>query len=670
MSRLFLYTDLSLLSPYNFATIYANRSLLSEHGIKLGPLNDAGMNDHILSHSGLWSFVPDNVPLPPDRVKRWELVQQQLDAGWDVLLMTYTPALYCHQFITRLIQCRIDLTRHETRTIFAVGSPVCLLEQWWREVTSPPPDEIRRAVVQMYMTLSRIIEHAHKEWGEANVTLLPDLSNNPVAAQNDGLIRNVFAALRCPQPLAPVPLPSHGLFLASHEARRLRLREVWEIRKNAWPKLDEKQFMDCLCMVDRDWGTAPVSPREFRQMLLQEGAEDQQRLEHLLALPQGSLDCPEWLAMQPEADAFAPLSPDKLDILAAALPDCVRNPLRQRYANDAHLLTEDQQALYTALTALNPTAIGEPVPPVELTVLTMVYNHEAYIGECMDSVLAQRTTFPVRHIVLDHHSTDGTADIVAAYAARHPSIQPVLLSERCWGENVMELFLRCRTTYAALCDGDDYFADPLKLQKQVEFLEAHSQCALCFHPVTIVLENGERLGTYPNLSELPRGVRDEYYLTDLLRCNMIQTNSVVYRWRFKECIPEWFDPYLCPGDWYWHLLHAETGKIGFLPQLMSVYRRHKTALYSTGFIDEVEHRRIHGMAELNVYQKVNNHFQGRYFSYFANLATGVFVNFIKIYKEKGDNSLLDQATREYPEFARHFLSSIKKVRVARMDVGG
>lgn len=423
--------------------------------------------------------------------------------------------------------------------------------------------------------------------------------------------------------------------------------------------------MDCLSQVERDWNTALLSPRALRQRLIHEGAEDQRALEDLLHLLPGSLDCPDWLTTQPEADFHAPVSADKCKTFASALPDSVRVPLRQRYIHDAPLLSEDQKLLNEALAAVIPAekaSIGEPVPPAELTVLTMTYNHEAYIAECMDSVLAQQTTFPVRHLVLDHHSTDGTADIVAAYAAKYPSIQPVLLSRHRPAENAMGLFLRCRTTYAALCDGDDYFTDPLKLQKQVDFLESRPHCSLCFHPVKVVFENGDQPGIFPPLNMLPRGVRDEYYLADLLRCNMIQTNSVVYRWRFRDGMPEWFRPELCPGDWYWHLLHAEMGKIGFLPELMSVYRRHKNALYKHSFVNRIEHRRSFGMEELATYQAVNEHFQGRYFSRLANLANGVFADFLQIHIDENDDSLMNQACHTFPEFGRHFLSSLKVMR--------
>ena len=669
MAHIFLYTDLSPSRPWLFATIYANLTLLSKFGLKLGPL-DPWSCELIPSHMLFWNPVPENESPPPGMAQGMGELSQKIEAGQNILLMSYSPHLLAHQSLARLLRSHVDLNKHEVRAVFVAGRPVCVFEQRWREARKTLSEAVGQAFTEQYRALSSIIMEARREWGENNVTLLPDLSDSPTAGRSDALAQSLFAALGCQPPIVPDPLPRHPLFLDSLEARRLSW--ALEVRDNAWPKLDERRFLDCLSMMERDWGTAPLSPRKLRQILIREGAADQRTLETFLELAPGSLDCPEWLATQAEADFFSPLPGDKIKAFASALPSAVRVPLRQRYALDASLLSEDQKGLAEALSAVasdETAVIGEPVPPVTLTVLTMTYNHEAYIAECMDGVLAQRTDFSVQHLVLDHHSTDRTAGIVAAYAARHPSIRPVILSQRRPFENVTGLFSRCRTTYAALCDGDDYFTDPFKLQKQVDFLESHPHCALCFHPVSVVFENGEQPGVYPPPSMLPRGVREEYYLADMFQGNLIQTNSVVYRWRFRDGRPEWFRPDLCPGDWYWHLLHAEMGKIGFLPKVMSVYRRHKNAVYSMAFISPIEHHRIHGMTELSTYQAFNEHFHGRYFRRLAMLANDIFADFFKIYSNEGDKTLLDQASKNFPGFACYFLQSLKVVRKKRPGLG-
>ena len=664
MSRLLLYTDLSPSRPWLFSTIHANYALLAEHNIELGPLNSNAC-ELVPSHSTFWRIVPEGGAVPPRLARLLEEVVRKLDSGHDVLLLSWTPYILAHQSIVCLLRKYLNLARHDVKALFVLGRPSCVLEQRYREAKRFPPSKKRMEHVKRFSSLPSLIKYAHHTWGTDKVTLLADTADSPVTHPQEHLSEQLFSWLGCPQPRPLEHLPRHPLFFASLTARRLN--QALEVRENAWPRLDEGMFMDSLLSLDRQWGTEPVSPKSIREALIRNGANTLCELEEMLALESGSLDCPDWLAEQPEADMDAPLSGDRVRLFAAALPPEVREPLRQRFVNDAPLLTADQKALSLVLSSIgseNGMVIGEPVPPVELTVLTMTYNHEKYIAECMDSVLAQQTSFPVRHVVLDHHSTDRTAEIVAAYAAKHSSIQPVLLSHRRPSENVMGLFLRCRTKYAALCDGDDYFTDPLKLQKQIDFLESHSRCALCFHPVAVVFEDGQEPGIFPSRDMLPRGIREEYYLTDLFKGNMIQTNSVVYRWHFQEGMPEWFRPDLCPGDWYWHLLHAEMGKIGFLPEVMSVYRRHGSALYKDSFINPLEHRRVHGMAELGTYWAVNEHFHNRYFRGLSMLANGVFANFLKIYADEEDQSLLDQASKEFPEFAKYFLSSLKILKVS------
>lgn len=303
-----------------------------------------------------------------------------------------------------------------------------------------------------------------------------------------------------------------------------------------------------------------------------------------------------------------------------------------------------------------------PRPKPVLSVLTMTRNHKKFITECMESVSAQKTDFPIEHIIVDDASDDGNQDIIDNYAATHPHVRPIYLPCRSTGgQNIRTLFETCDSEFAALCDGDDYFSEPHKLQKQVAFLSKNQDCALCFHPVMAVYENNAAPSfIYPQADLLPRGLREKYYLSDIIKSNFIQTNSVVYRWRFRDGLPAWFRSDLCPSDWYWHILHAENGKIGFIPEVMSIYRRHPASYYATSFTDSsVNHRRAHGMAELKVYAAINEHFNNRYFRPLSDLANGVMSDFLRIMMENDDSALLDEAVEKYPEFARKFLKEIR-----------
>ena len=335
-----------------------------------------------------------------------------------------------------------------------------------------------------------------------------------------------------------------------------------------------------------------------------------------------------------------------------------------------HYKTRDQRIVHQALR----DALGQPcaTPLIrthreepKLSVLTTTYNHADYIAECIESVLAQQTDFPFQHIIADDGSNDGTQSIILNYAAKYPHIVPVFQKKRSFGAgNLRALFDMARTEYVAICEGDDYFTDPAKLQTQVDFLEANPYCALCFHVVRVTHEGDpESDHLYPLAGSLPGGVRPFYYLTDLIRKNFFQTNSVMYRWRFRNGLPDWFRTDLMPGDLYWHLLHAETGKIGFIDKVMGVYRRHKKGLYYLAAFDITKHQAKVGMRELEALDAINRHFNRVYEPFLFTLTDSVFAS-CAIYdetlaKQEGQEPKLPEICKKYPEMAQHFLQSMK-----------
>lgn len=665
MARLLIYIDASPSFPLLFSTIHANRRLLSRFGTEPAPF-DPWSCEFIRTHALFWSVFEEGKQSPAESAGLLRETVRLLESGRNALLFSSVLDGEYHASLARLIRRTPALSRFETRCLLVVGRPACVLEQRHRNARNPLREEDGEHLVRRLAELPARIDDARRAWGEENVSLLADLSASPTARRREELAERLFAWLGAPAPEPPRPLPRHPLFLASQTARRLSWTSA--VRDCEWPPLDMGAFMESLLALDGQWGEEVVSPLRLRERLNREGAGALRELERMLRLAPGELDCPEWLAARPETAFDAPLPRERTRAFADALPAEARLALRRRLENDAPLLTPDQRALLRELRAGERIEVAEP--PALITVLTMTRNHEAYIADCLESVLAQRTSFPVRHIVLDHCSTDGTAAIVAAYAAKYPSIRPVPLSCRRVGENVRGLFLRCRTRYAALCDGDDYFSDPLKLQRQVDFLEAHPHCSMCFHPVRVVYEGGEKeTEIYPPDSLLPRDGRRELYLADMFRGNPVQTCSAVYRWRFRDGLPEWFRPGLSPGDWYWHLLHAEVGKIGFLPQVMAVYRRHRGAAYYLSGISRVEHRRRQGMNELRTYRAVNEHFRGRYFLPLAHLADGVLSDFLRLSLDGGDRAPLDEACERYPEFGEHFLKTLRNIQTAQTRSG-
>ncbi len=133
-----------------------------------------------------------------------------------------------------------------------------------------------------------------------------------------------------------------------------------------------------------------------------------------------------------------------------------------------------------------------------LVSLTITYNHEKYLREALEGIVTQKTDFPFVAIVHDDASTDGTAKVLREYAEKYPDIiLPIYEKENQYsqgGGKVGKIIRAAREAtgakYVALCEGDDYWTDPYKLQKQVSFLESHPDYSMCFHNAVVHHEDG------------------------------------------------------------------------------------------------------------------------------------------------------------------------------------
>ncbi len=204
----------------------------------------------------------------------------------------------------------------------------------------------------------------------------------------------------------------------------------------------------------------------------------------------------------------------------------------------------------------------------KVSVVSITYNHAAYIRETLDGFVAQKTDFSVEFIVADDASTDTTPAIIREFADRYPHLFRSILRLENIGihGNLTDALSAACGEYIALCEGDDYWLDPLKLSKQVAFLDQHPETAVCFHPVRVIWEDGREDSEFP-----PVAWRGDLSVGSLIRRKFIQTNSVMYR-----RLPRYDDipADAMPLDWYLHVLHAAAGDIAMLPETMAVYRRH------------------------------------------------------------------------------------------------
>ena len=487
--------------------------------------------------------------------------------------------------------------------------------------------------------LDSLIAVAERCCGRENVRVLAADGKN----DDRELIRRFYELLHlnAPESLLALPVPQTS---ESMDLNRLR----------AWPTVTEILPLPLWREALRQWerGDAP------------ENVPERQELERVL---RGMQNCWTGIARRhPELERvqsldieaflnrarYAGLREQRIRQFGGLLPADMRAELLSRLAALRPLWNRQVALFCRTLSPEDATEI-EVKPQPRCTVLTMSFNQKNYIGECIESVARQRLDCGLEHIIVDDASTDGTQDIIRSYARRYSHIRPVLFGKKP-PTTIGTAMNLCRSEYVALCDGDDFFTDENKLRLQMDFLDRHRECALCFHRAEIRYEDGRPSRLYPDAAELPAGEKDFYAIEDLLVRNFMQTSSVMYRWRFREGLPRWFRPNLVPGDWYWHLLHAETGSIGFLRPVMSCYRRHADAVYMSAEGDMRAHRRRYGMRELSLYEELNRHFRGKYRRYFESLAVGVFSNFTEDAVRGEDAAFLTRAIALFPDFAAAF----------------
>jgi glycosyltransferase involved in cell wall biosynthesis len=213
-----------------------------------------------------------------------------------------------------------------------------------------------------------------------------------------------------------------------------------------------------------------------------------------------------------------------------------------------------------------------------LSVLVITYNHERFIQEAIDSILAQVVDADLEIVIGEDCSTDRTRDILVACRDRHPDTIRLLFRDRNVGlvRNFAETFEACRGRYIAILEGDDFWTSPDKLRKQVEFLERHEQCSGCFHNVEVIDDDGSHRPHLFHAQPLPKAF---FSLRDVLEWHFIPTPSTMMRGGLVPRIPDWF--YAMPmGDWPLHVLNAQHGAIGYLDEVLATYRVHGGGAWS------------------------------------------------------------------------------------------
>ena len=285
--------------------------------------------------------------------------------------------------------------------------------------------------------------------------------------------------------------------------------------------------------------------------------------------------------------------------------------------------------------------LKQPVPsdpstaPPKVSVLITTYNQEHLISQAVNSCLSQEVDFPYEIVIGEDASTDRTREIVVELGKQHPDKIRVLLRnpeeanrDRHIGLagkiNYLTALRECRGEYIAILDGDDYFTSPHKLQRQVDFLEAHPECVICFHNVAAIYTDGN---TGPE-TLCPRDRKKITDIRELLWGNFIPACSIMYRREPLVEIPDWFLTAKM-GDWPLNILKAQHGKIGYIDEVMAAYRVHAGAIWSA-------RKRSHQiLTSLKVLDNIDRDFGFKYHASIRGSKTRIFFELAELYLQTG-----------------------------------
>jgi len=249
-----------------------------------------------------------------------------------------------------------------------------------------------------------------------------------------------------------------------------------------------------------------------------------------------------------------------------------------------------------------------------VSVWMSAYNHEPFIARAIDSVLMQQTNFDVEIIIGEDYSTDQTRKIILDYHKKFPGKFKLLLPDYNLGMIPMfrESYPLCTGKYVAWLDGDDYWTDPFKLHKQVEFLETHPDFVMCFHNFSVL----DQINNEFYEKGRPQYANPDGSLSASHFCyyNPVATCSVVYRNILPKELPGWFYK-LAFLDLAFYFLLVEKGRIQYLDDNMCVYRIHKEGEWSG------KNKYARFLQLWQFYEQLDSYLEGRYKKFIKKNAT-------------------------------------------------
>ena len=283
-----------------------------------------------------------------------------------------------------------------------------------------------------------------------------------------------------------------------------------------------------------------------------------------------------------------------------------------------------------------------------VSVSLMTYNQEKYINQCIDSIISQITDFDFEIVIGDDASTDATPNIIYEYTKNCTKITFIQRKENIGlHNNFMEIINHCKGDYIALMEGDDFWIDPYKLQKQKDILDEHPQVAFCFGnsiTFTDTLENGKK--THSSVNNNPFDLHD--YMKLGIR---VPNNTKMFRMTsFPKQMPLIFYESI-QWDWLLHIFMLLQGKAYYIDSTFLAYRRHENAIISDHNLERILQDAIYTVYNINKYIPEEFHV---YFNHPLYELNALAFYYLK--------------TREFSSFFKYYFKWLRKVHFSSVTL--
>lgn len=276
---------------------------------------------------------------------------------------------------------------------------------------------------------------------------------------------------------------------------------------------------------------------------------------------------------------------------------------------------------------------------IEVSVLITTYNHEKFIAQCLDSLINQKTSFKYEVVIGEDCSTDNTRKIVVEYAKKYPEIiKPILYktnqgTKKCPGKgNFTNTFYECKGKYIVHIESDDFLIDTNKLQVQYNYLETNKEASACFHNAEVIFEDNSALPYLMNDENQKQRIETSDFLQEKETWFMATASVMFRRKLIPKHFPNWF--LNCKsGDIPLYCMLSDKGYIGYIPKIMSVYRKHAAGLSMTDIhLDAtfIENR-------IFMYNSIDEYTNFKYHKLIKKILSGYYLNLADSFQYKNNS---------------------------------